>query len=451
MNDFPPTAGTVLMADDEAFADEVAGYYRLLKHRPAYVVVAADAQDIVTAVRFAAERGLPIGVQATGHGPSTPADGGVLVSTRFLRTLQVDPATRTARFAAGVRSGEILQAAAPHGLAPLGGSSPGVGAVSYMLSGGIPLMGRRFGYAADPVRAIEVVTPAGELRRATAEQEPDLFWALRGGGGNFGIVTAMEIDLLPVSRIYGGGLHFGADAAADVLRAYREWTSAMPDAMGSSIMLINMPDLPQVPEPLRGRYLAHVRFAFVGEPAEGERLVRPLRMLADPLVDTVRDMPYAEVATIHAEPTQPVPFYARTSSLRALEAETVETVLSLAGPSAAAPYFVELRHLGGALGRAPRIANAAGRRDAAFSIYTGSVVVNDNLELLRTAQAGLHEALLPWSTGGLCLNFLTGPDAQPERVRSAYQPADFARLQAIKAHFDPRNLFRFNHNIPPAV
>jgi FAD/FMN-containing dehydrogenase len=450
-DDLPPTRGPLLQAgqDHDAFQAEIGGYNLLVRHRPALVVGAVGAADVMAAVRFAAARGMPVAVQATGHGPSVPADGAVFISTRRMSGVRVDPVARTVRIEAGARWGQVVHEAAAHGLAPLNGSAPEVGAISYVLGGGVPILGRRFGYAADHVRQIDVVTADGELRQVSAEREPDLFWALRGSKGNHGAVVSLEMDLFPVARLYGGGMYFGAGAAGDVLRRYRAWVQTVPEQMGSSVLLITMPDIPAVPAPIRGRHVTHVRFAWSGPVEEGERWVRPFRELAPPLIDSTRDMPYREVGSIHNEPTAPVPFLARNTMLRALEEAAIEPLLALAGPDAAAPYLVELRHFGGALSRPPQVPNAVGRRDGAFCVYTGSVVEAGREDELRAAQGALHDRLRPWSTGGVCLNFLTGPEVTPEILRSGYLPADFDRLAALKRRYDPENVFRINHNISP--
>lgn len=450
VSDLPLTRGPVLEPGAEGFDAEVSGYNLLVAHRPALVVGATGPADVLAAVRFAAERQLPVAVQATGHGPSVPADGAVFINTRRMSSVRVVPAERTARIEAGVRWGQVVHEAAAHGLAPLNGSSPEVGAVSYVLGGGVPMLGRRFGYAADHVRQLDVITADGQLRHVSADCEPDLFWALRGGKGNHGIVASLEIDLVPIERLYGGGMYFPAEATADVLQAYRAWVATVPEEMGSSLLLIQMPDLPAVPPPIRGRYVSHLRFAWSGPIAEGERWVRPFRDLARPLIDSVRDMPYREVGSIHHEPTNPVPFLGKNSLLGPLDEGAIDALLEVSGPAAEPPYFVELRHFGGALSRPPRIPNAIGRRDAEFSLYSGSVVSPERYASLRSAHETLHARLAPWGTGAVCVNFLSGPEVTTEILRSAYLPEDFARLTALKKRYDPENMFRINHNIVPA-
>ncbi|SCK18840.1 FAD-binding oxidoreductase [Streptomyces sp. WMMB 322] len=441
--------GPVFRAGDAGYDAERAGLNRAVEHRPACVVGAVCAEDAAAAVRAATSApGGAVGVLATGHGPSAGADGdAVLVNTRRMTGVRVDPVGRTAWIEAGARWRDVLAASTCHGLAPLNGSSPSVGAVGYTLGGGAGLLGRRYGYAADHVRRLDVATADGRLRRVTGDGDPDLFWALRGGKDNFGIVVAMEIGLFPVARLYGGGLYFPAEATAEVLHAYAAWTRTAPEEMASSVLLMRYPDLPGAPEPLRGRFVTHVRIAYSGAPADGERLVRPLRGLGPRLLDTVRDMPYVHVGSIHHEPTDaPYVAYDRNLLLRELDVGAVETLVATAGPDADAPYVVEVRHFGGAYARSPAAPNAVGGRDAAFSLFTGVDAGAEN----RASRDCLHRKMAPWGTGGSCANFLGVEDTAPEALRSAYTAGDYATLRAVKAAYDPDNVFRVNHNIPPA-
>lgn len=327
----------------------------------------------------------------------------------------------------------------------MNGSSPEVGVVGYHLSGGLGILGRGFGWAVDHVLALDVVTADGEVRRASATEEPDLFWALRGAGrGTLGVVVAMEIALHPVSRLYGGGMHFAAEDAERALLAWAAWTEAAPEAMSTSALLIRMPDLPQLPDALRGRFVLHLRFAFTGSPEEGARLVAPFRQLG-PVTDTVADMPYAEVGSIHAEPTSPVAFHARNTMLAALDPAAIATLLQHAGPDAAAPYLVELRLMGGALGRTASVPSALARRDGAFALYAGGAAHDDEAPALRSALARLIDDMTPWSTGGVLASFLSGPSVTRAELATAYLPTDVARVDRIKRAVDPHNLFRVHH------
>jgi FAD/FMN-containing dehydrogenase len=442
--------GPVLVPGDQGYEAECAGFNQSVQHRPAVIVGVTDAADVRAAVDFAASHNLPVAVQATGHGPSVPADGALLLSTRRMTGVRVDPLTWTARVAAGVQWEQVIREAATHGLAPLNGSSPLVGVVGYTLGGGIGPLARAYGYAADRVRQIEVVTADGQPRRATAEQHPDLFWALRGGKGNFGVVTSIEFDLVPVSRLYGGGLFFPGERAAEVLHAYREWTRDIPDAMTSSVALNRFPPSPEVPAPLRGRFAAHVRIAYLGTPGEGERLVGPLRAVAPTILDTVADMPYTDMASIHSDPTEPLPAYERSLMLADVGPDTVDTVVKLAGPdSDGAPMMVEVRHLGGALSRPPLVPSAVGNRDAGYLFFALTAAPPDRADKATADIDRLIDAMTPWGTGQSYLNFTGVLDATPERTRRAYDPESYERLAAIKTTYDPHNLFRINHNIPP--
>ncbi|WP_326821981.1 FAD-binding oxidoreductase [Streptosporangium sp. NBC_01756] len=438
--------GQIFQRGQHGYDDERLGINRAAESHPAYVFGATGEQDVAAAVRLAAKQKRPVAVLASGHGPSVSADDAVLISTSRMDTVRVDPAARTAWIEAGARWRQVLEHTTPHGLAPLNGSSPDVGAVGYLVGGGAGLLGRRFGFAADHVRRLRVVTADGRVRDVSPDGDPDLFWAVRGGKDNFGVVTGMEIDLFPVSRLYGGGLYFPGEATPEVMRTYAEWTRRIPEEMASSVLLAHNPDLEDVPEQLRGRFVVHVRIAYSGAPEDGEELVRPLRDLGPRLLDSVRDMPYAEVGTIHHEPTS-MPFvaYDRNILLRPLEREGVDTLVSLAGPQAHAPFIAELRHFQGAYSRSPKVANCVGGRDAAFSLFIGT----DPAEESRRRRDELFARLRPWSTGGVNLNFMGVEEIALDQVRRAYTQADFDRLTQIKAAYDPDNMFRLNFNIPP--
>ena len=445
----PRLLGPVFLPDDEGYDAARAGYNLAVEHRPAILVGADGAADVMAAVAFATERGLPVGVLNTGHGPSVAADGALLINTGRMQGVRVDPYHRTARVDAGVRWQRVIHEAAAFGLAPLSGSSPAVGAVGYTLGGGLGPLGRAFGYAADHVRSIDVVTAHGALRQSSPQQYADLFWALRGGKGNFGVVTSMEVGLFPVARIYGGGLYFPGSAAPAVLNAYRRWVKTVPDALTSSVGLVRFPWQADVPAHLRGRFVVHVRIAFDGSAADGERLVRPLREVTLMLRDTVTDMPYTAVGTVHNDPTDAVPLYERTAFLQDLDEEAADAFAHITGPDSNCPLrLVELRHLGGALGRDPEVPNAVGNRQAAFLLYVAGVPTRPGEDVERYADA-IMDRMADWGTGGVCLNFLGANEAAAERVRAAYSAADYRRLVAVKRAYDPENVFRINHNIPP--
>ncbi|MBM0202337.1 FAD-binding oxidoreductase [Micromonospora sp. STR1s_5] len=443
------TVGPVLLPGNEGYDVECASYNLAIPQQPALVVGAANGTDVQIAVRFAAEQGLPVAVLATGHS-ALPSAGALLITTRRMDAVVIDVEARTARIEAGVRWQQVVDAAAEHGLAPLNGAAPTVGAVSYTLGGGLSPIGRTFGFAADHVHLIELVTADGELRTVTATNEPELFWALRGGKGNFGVVTAMEFALFPVSQIYGGGLFFPGERAAEVLKAWGRWTAGVPDELTSSAALLQLPQIPEVPEPLRGRLVAHIRIAYVGAAEDGERLIAPLRAIAPTLIDSVTEMPYRAVGSIHADPPTPIPFVDRSALLREFTPELVDTIIAQAGPGTGSPLTVlEIRHLGGALDRRPEATNAIDLRDAAFTFYTVAIGGPDQAEAFRGYLTRLFQAIQPWSTGWRFVNLLGVSDATAEGVAAAYPPATYERLVAVKRSYDPTNIFRVNHNITP--
>ncbi|MBW1600197.1 FAD-binding oxidoreductase [Streptomyces sp. JJ38] len=445
-------SGPVFRPGDPGFEEEVGGYQTAYAHRPSLVVGAAHAEDIRRAVRYADAHGLPVAVQATGHGLSVAAEGGVLVSTRRMRGVTVDAEARTARIEAGARWEDVIAAAAPHGLAPLNGSSNTVGAVGYLLGGGIGLLARRYGYAAEHVRELEIVTADGERRRTVPGEE--LFGAVLGSGGNLGVVTSMEIGLFPLSTVYGGQLVFGEPHVEAVLEAWRRWTAEVPEELTSTLTLLTYPDAPEVPGHLRGRYVTSLRIAFDGPAAEGERLVRPLRAVGEPLEDELREMPYTECGTIHRDSDEPHPYTGTNTLLTELTPEATAAVLELAGPDAPVSCVVDFRHLGGALDRRGPGRIAVDHRRARYVVRVISVPGpgGDDPAAIREQHALLRKAFGPWRIGH-CVNFLYGDgDAADEtQTAQAFEPATYARLAALKAAYDPKNLFRFNRNVRPAA
>jgi FAD/FMN-containing dehydrogenase len=367
--------------------------------------------------------------------------------------LRVDLGARTARVEAGVRMEQVASEAARHGLAPLSGSSPGVGAVGFTLGGGLPLTGRQHGWAADRVLSIEVVTPDARLHQVTAEHDPELFWALRGGRDNFGVVTALTVGLLPEPELFGGSLVFDGAHAEEVLSGYLEWTREVPEAMSSAAQAIVLPKIPAVPEPMRGRHLVTLTLVHTGDVAEGERLAAPLRALAPVQRDTLGVVAYRDSASIHQDPTDPHPYEGDNALLSDLDGKVLTQIARLTGPEAPGMTVLQLSHLGGALGRPSAVANAVGHREASHLLRMLSVVDADGgfgTEAIRALHGRLRGLVLP-QTLGRSLNFMFGGQATPELVRSAYRPEDYRRLAALKAEYDPSNLFRLNYNIPPAA
>ncbi|MFC7305522.1 FAD-binding oxidoreductase [Streptomyces monticola] len=438
--------GPVLHPGHADYDEERAGFQAAYSHRPALIVGAENADDVRAAVAYAHTHGLGVAVQSTGHGLSAAADGGVLITTGRMKELRIDPAARTAHAAAGVRWAEVIEAAAAHGLAPINGSAPGVGVVGYLTGGGLGILGRQFGYAADHVRALDLVTADGTLHHVTADSEPELFWAVRGGGGNFGAVTAVEFDLVALPEVYGGILAYADEQVEPALAAYLEWTADLPDELTSSVALMSWPDAPFAPEAFRGRYVMSVRVAFTGSAEEGERLVAPLRAVSAPLVDNLRVMPYSESHTIHSDPPHPHPYDGDNALVTAVPAEAVR---SLTGAEARTGAIVQIKHLGGALGREPKVPNPVGHRDARFLVTALSALFDMERDEARDVHERVLAPLVPVRVGRN-LNHLFGEFGEGV-VRDVYEEDALRRLGEVKAAYDPGNVFRHTYNIRPGV
>lgn len=446
-------AGPSFVGDSPGCEEEVAVFNEVVRHRPGFVVGAANATDVSEAVGFAARHALNVAVLNTGHGPSIAAGSDTLmITTRRMSGIDIDPGNSTARVEAGVRFGELVAAAAAHGLAPLAGSSPGVGVVGYTLGGGAsPTLGRRYGWAADHVRAIDVVSADGRSHRVSAQSGPELFGALLGGKSNFGVVTAMEFALFPVTRIYAGALFYAGEHAGDVLNAYRLFAKTAPEEISTGVALLNLPPLPGLPPFMQGKLVVSVRVSYVGDAQTGDRLIEPLRRAAPLLANTVADIPFTEFASISGDPTDPAAAVEHFGLLRELTEDTVDAIVDVAGPAAdSSMNIVDIRQLGGAFSRPPASANAVGARDAAFAFFALTVVPpGRNVADFSDAGGELPAALSPWRFGMAHPGFQGPADATVSGTQQAFDPATYEQLQALKAKYDPHNQFRINHNIPP--
>jgi hypothetical protein len=445
--------GPVLLPGDEGYAAEVVSFNLNMPLRPAVAVGVTSAADVQAVVRFAARHQLPVAVRASGHQVAKDVQGAVLINTARLNGVSIDALNRTARVEAGPLWSAVVASAAEHGLAPMSGSAPTVSAVGYTLGGGqSPVFGRSLGYAADHVTRIELVTADGELREVTADREQDLFWAVRGGKGNFGVVTAIEFDLFPVSEFYGGGVYFAGERMADVLRVWRTWAPTLPEEASTSVAVQRLPPMPEMPEPLRGAFVLHVRYSYLGSAEEGESLFAPIRAAAPPVMDMVAMRPYTENALIHMDPPAPVPFYDRTTTLREFSPEVLDALVEFAGPESGNPLLgVEIRALGGALDREPAVPNAVPSRGIPLMVWGVGVAGPDAAGLMRGWLDRMVQTFEPWTFDDRrAVNFLSTDQVTAEQVRLAYGPERYDRLAGIKRRFDPADMFRMNHNIQPA-
>jgi FAD/FMN-containing dehydrogenase len=371
-----------------------------------------------------------------------------MVTTRRMQGVHVDPERRTARIEAGVKWERAMAAAAEHGLAGMRGSSSDVGVVGYTLGGGLGSFGRKHGFAADHVRSVEIVPADGRIRTVDAETDPELFWAVRGGKGNLGIVTALEIDLLPVRSLVGGGIFFDGEDAAEVLHAYRRWSATLPEEATTSVAIMRMPPLDVIPAPLQGRTVVHLRYAWVGEDlAEGERLVQQMAGAGRVLLGFTGPMLVTEMDSIHMDPVDPLPAWEKGMGLADLTEEAVDALLAVAGPQVEIPLLmVELRQLGGALARQPQAPNAVAGRDVPWELFVLGPALPELAEVLPLVGRGVLGAMAPWKAEGGLFNHL-GDVSGPEEVARIYPPEVLQRLRAVKAAVDPDGMFSFGHAI----
>src|SRR5215475_5731168 len=439
----------------EVFVPGDAGYDRArqawnlaVDERPAVVVVARSDTDVARAVRFARAQGLRIAPQGTGHGaqPLEPLDDAMLLRTSRMRSVLIDPATRTARAEAGAEWQDVTVPAGEHGLAALAGSSPNVGVTGYTLGGGMGWLARRYGLAANSVSAAEIVTPSGRFVRTNASHEPDLFWAVRGGGGSVGVVTALEMRLYPVRELYAGALFFPIQRAREVLLAWRAWTGTVPDEVTSLGRILRLPPLPEIPEPLRGRAFALVEAAYLGDADTGAELIQPLRRLG-PELDTFAMIRAPALAQLHMDPDQPVPNQGDGAFLSDVPAAAIDTVVALAGPDADTPLLsVEIRHLGGALAHPAPGGGAQPKIDAKYVIFAvGFTPTADLAAAVRAHAQTLKDALGAWHAGYDYYNF----QETPALAGAVLPPASYHRLQQIKARYDPGQAIISTHPVWP--
>lgn len=449
MSDFTglAIAGRIATPSDPDWDQARAAWNLAADQHPEAVAFAESADDVASTVRFAADNDLRVAGQGTGHGAVSlgSLEGTILLKTERMRGIEIDPDAQTARVEAGALVLELSETAQAHGLSSMPGSAPDVGVTGYTLGGGLGWLGRRYGFACNRVRAIELVTADGEQRTVDAETEPDLFWALRGGGGGYAIVTALQLDLVPISEIYAGALLFPAELGADAVRAYRDWAAGVSDDVTSVVRFITPPPLPDVPEPIRGRPLLTIDGACIGSQANGEAIVAPLRELGEPIMDTWGQIPAEGLCRIHMDPESPVPGLGHHTMLRELPDEAIDAFASVAGSESSTPLLLtELRHLGGALGRPDESGGALTHLDAEFALFgVGMLMTPESGEAINAHLDRVTETMSPWASKGGYFNFAERPcDAD-----AILPPEVCARLADVKRRYDPDDRIVANHAV----
>jgi FAD/FMN-containing dehydrogenase len=442
--------GDVVTPEDANWDEARQAWNLAVDQRPAAVAVPASAHDVVEIVRFARDRGLKVAAQSTGHNAAPMQHAlanTVLVKLHRLRDVEIDPEARIARVGAGTIWIEAVEAAAEHGLAALAGSSPDVGITGYSLGGGLSWIGRKYGLQANNVTAVEIVTADGCLVRADKDNEPDLFWAVRGGGGNYGVVTALEFQLHPIREVYAGMLVFPQERAEEVLKTWRSILPSFPDEMTSVGRILNVPPLEEIPEAVRGRSLAVVEAIYLGDEDEGAKLLQPLRDLG-PEMDTVATVPAPALSHLHMDPEHPVPGDGDTLLLSDFTDDAIDSMLAAVGPgTGSALLSVEVRHLGGAFARPAPGHGALAAIDAPFVMFGVGMTVTPEMD--AAVHAGLEllmDSLAAYDAGQAYMNFVE----KPVETGRLFAPTVYRRLREVKAAYDPTELFRANHPIAPA-
>jgi hypothetical protein len=455
MTDFSELAiaGRLATPNDSDWDQARAAWNLAADQRPAAVAFVESGDDIAAAVRFAAENGLRVAAQGTGHGAVAlrSLEETILVKTERMRGIEVDAGTQTARVEAGVLSVELAEAAAGNGLSFLPGSSPDVGVTGFTLGGGLSWFGRRYGFACNRVRAIELVSADGERRTVDADNESDLFWALRGGGGDYAVVVALHLDLVPIGEAYAGALLFPAEVGAEAVRLYRDWAASVSEDVTSVVRFLTPPDLPDVPEPLRGTPLLTIDGACIGDRETGEAAFAPLREIGEPIMDTFDQVPAPALCRIHMDPEQPVPGLGHHQVLRELPDEAIDAFVGIAGPESGTPLLLtEIRQMGGALGRPDPDGGALSHLEANWVMLGIGLPMTPELgQAIEGHLDRFNEKMEPWSADGGYFNFAERPcDAD-----SILPPEVCARLGEVKRKWDPDGRIVGNHavSLDPAV
>lgn len=441
-------AATVYLPGDNGYDDARTVWAASTNLPAAAVVFPQTAEEVASVVRAAAENGLRVTPVGTGHNAYALRDvsNTVLLRTSRLDDVEIRPATRTARVGAGVVWLPVVEAAGEHGLAGMHGSAGDVGVVGYSTNGGLSWYARQYGLAANHVTAAEIVLADGSLVRADAEHETDLFWGIRGGGANFGVVTALEFELLPFSSAYAGMLAWDLTEAPRVLERWRQWTGDLPEGVTSAYRHMQFPPLPDIPEPFRGRQFAIVDGAVLAEDPDAERILAPLRELR-PELDTWGRVPATAVPRIHMDPDEPVPGGVADSQLiDGLPQSAADRMIELTGPgSGTGLVAAELRHLGGALGRPAADGGATSWLDGQYQAVGVGIAFDPEGAAALLAQAERFIAAIGEgnSRGRQYLGLYQGAG----NTRAGYDDATWQRLRSLKAHTDPANVFKANHEI----
>jgi FAD/FMN-containing dehydrogenase len=439
--------GRIVQPGDAGWDDARGTFNLLIDQRPELIAFPADEHQVAAAVAAARERGLRVAVQATGHnpGPLGPLDGTMILNTSALTGVAIDAEARRVRVGAGTKWEQVTPRLSELGLAALHGSSPDVGIVGYSLGGGIGWLARKHGMQTNAVTAIELVTAEGQLVRADAVDEPELFWALRGGGGNFGAVTAIEFAALPLRQLYAGALFFPLEQAAELLHTWTRLLPALPEELTSWANVLHFPPFPELPPELRGQSFAIVTAAFLGSEQDGRELLEPLRRLG-PQIDTFAMQPPVALSELAMDPPDPLPYWTAHALVDELSPAAIDDVARIASDGSRMT-LLQLRHMGGALARATLDAGVRATLPGEICVFGLGIVPEPGARagVLASLDA-LSDAVAEHRVGDYP-SFVE----EPADASAFFDPHTWARLRRAKTQYDPHDLFRGNHHVPPAA
>jgi FAD/FMN-containing dehydrogenase len=442
--------GRVITPEDARYDEARVVFYRSYDRRPAVIVRPADADEVSRVVSLARETGLELAVRSGGHSLAghSVSEGGIVLDLSDMHALDIDVESRTAWAQTGLTAGEYAAAAGAHGLATGFGDTGSVGIGGLTLGGGVGFLVRKHGLTIDDLLAAELVTADGELLHVDAATHPDLFWAIRGGGGNFGVATRFQFRLHPVEKIVGGMLIL--PAAPDVIASFVAAADAAPDELSAIANIMVAPPMPFLPAAAHGKLVLLALLCFAGAGEAADRVLAPFRRLAEPLADLVRPMPYAEIYRLFGEEeiSGPAQEVARSFFVHSVEPGEAEAIVEHLERSTAPMAVAQLRALGGAMARVPAEATAFAHRSRRVMVALGAVYEDAEESPAHEAWVTDFKEALSDGDSGVYVNFLG--DEGEGRVREAYPGSTWERLAAVKASYDPTNLFRLNQNIPPA-
>jgi hypothetical protein len=441
--------GRVATSSDSDWDEARQAWNLAADQHPEAVALVESADDVSKVIRFATENGLKVAGQGTGHGAVAlgPLDDTILIKTERMRDVVIEG--EKARAEAGALAEEVAEAAIPQGMCSMPGTSPNVGVAGYTLGGGLSWLGRKHGWACNRVNAIELVTADGEPRTVDTASDPDLFWALRGGGGGYAIVTALHLELLPIAEAYAGSLLLPAQLTRDALHVYREWAAGVPEEVSSMVRMMNLPPIPDVPEELRGKKFLQITACCLGSKGEGETMIAPLRDAGEPIMDTFDQIPATGLTRIAMDPEPPVPGLCHHQVLNELTDEAIDAFHEAAGPESDSPLLLaELRQLGGALARSADRGGALDKLDAQFVMFGVGLLADPAMRGPIDAQLDkMADVLQPWAAEGGYFNYAE----RPCDVNAILPPETCDRLAHVKRSWDPDGIIRANHSVALAT